>query len=53
MTLDEQDKFIQHVMANHNTAIAAAAELTTHMSTSEGILVEEEVNDLDFVRSGR
>jgi hypothetical protein len=29
MTLDEQDEFIQHVMANHNAAMAAAAELTT------------------------
>jgi hypothetical protein len=53
MTLDEQDNFIQYVMANCNTAIAAAAELTTQMGTSKGTLVEREVNDSDFVRSSR
>jgi hypothetical protein len=54
MTLDEQDKFIQQVMANHNTAMATIAE-TTQMGTSEGTLVEREreVNDMDFVRSSR
>jgi hypothetical protein len=51
MMLDEQDKFIQHVMANRDAAIAATAELTTHMGTSEGTLVEREVDDSDFVRS--
>jgi hypothetical protein len=49
--LDEQDEFIQHVIANHDTAMAAAAELITHMGTSEGTLVEREVDDSDFVRS--
>jgi hypothetical protein len=51
MTLDEQDKFIQQIMANHNAAVAAAAESMTHTGTSEGTLVERKVNDADFVRS--
>jgi hypothetical protein len=51
MMLDEQDNFIQQVMANHNAAMAAVAESTTHMGTSEGTLVEREVDDSDFVRS--
>jgi hypothetical protein len=49
MTLDEEDKFIQQIMANHDTAVAAAAESTTYMGTSEGTLVEREVEDADFV----
>jgi hypothetical protein len=53
ITLDEQDEFIQQVMANHDTAMAAVAESMTHMGTSKGMLVEREVNDLDFVRSSR
>jgi hypothetical protein len=53
MTLDEQDKFIQQIMANHNAAVAAAAGSMTQMDTSEGTLVEREVNDIDFVRSSR
>jgi hypothetical protein len=51
MTLDEEDKFIQQIMANHDAAVAAAAELITHMGTSKGTLVEREVEDTDFVRS--
>jgi hypothetical protein len=51
MTLDEQDKFIQQVMANRDTAMAAVAESTTHMGTSKGMLVEREVNESDFFRS--
>jgi hypothetical protein len=51
MTLDEQDEFIQQVMANHDTAMAAIAESMTHMGTSEGTLVEREVDESDFVRS--
>jgi hypothetical protein len=51
MTLDEQDKFIQQVMANRDAAMAAIAESTTHTGTSKGTLVEREVDDLDFVRS--
>jgi hypothetical protein len=51
MTLDEEDSFIQRIMANRNAAVAAAAESTTYMVTSEGTLVEREVEDADFVRS--
>jgi hypothetical protein len=40
MTLDEQDEFIQQVMANCDAAMAAVAESTTHTGTSEGTLVE-------------
>jgi hypothetical protein len=52
MTLDEQDTFIQHIMANRDAEIAATAGLTTLMETSEGIVVEREVDESDFVRSG-
>jgi hypothetical protein len=51
MTLDEEDEFIQRIMANHDAAVAAAAESTTQTSTSEGTLVEREVDEADFVRS--
>jgi hypothetical protein len=51
MTLDEQDDFIQRVMADRDAAMATTAELTTQMGTSEGTLVEREVDDVDFVRS--
>jgi hypothetical protein len=51
ITLDEQDDFIQQIMANHDTAMAAIAELTTHTGTSKGTLVEREVDNSDFVRS--
>jgi hypothetical protein len=51
MTLDEEDDFIQQIMANHDAAVAAASASTTQMSTSEGTLVEREVDDTDFVRS--
>jgi hypothetical protein len=51
MTLDEEDHFIQQIMANRNAAMAAAAASTTQTSTSEGTLVEREVDDVDFVRS--
>jgi hypothetical protein len=53
MTLDEQDKFIQHIMANHDAAVAATAESTTHTGSNEGTLVVREVDDMDFVRSSR
>jgi hypothetical protein len=49
MTLDEEDSFIQQIMANRDAAVAAAAESTTYMATSEGTLVEREVEDADFV----
>jgi hypothetical protein len=51
MTLDEEDDFIQQIMANRDTAAAATSAPTTQTSTSEGTLVEREVNDMDFVRS--
>jgi hypothetical protein len=51
MTLDEEDSFIQRIMANCDAAMAAAAESTTHTATSEGTLVEREVEDVDFVQS--
>jgi hypothetical protein len=53
MMLDEQDEFIQQVMANRDAAVAAAAGLTTQTDTSEGTLVKREVNNMDFVRSSR
>jgi hypothetical protein len=53
MTLDEQDEFIQHIMAKRDAEMAAVAESTTLASTSEGTVVECEVNELDFVRSSR
>jgi hypothetical protein len=49
MTLDEQDEFIQQVMANRDAAMAAVAESMIHMGMSEGTLVEREVNKSDFV----
>jgi hypothetical protein len=51
MMLYEQDDFIQQIMANRDAVMAAIAELTTHMGTSKGTLVEREVDDADFVRS--
>jgi hypothetical protein len=50
-TLEEEDEFIQHILANRDAAMAAVAELTTHMAMSEGTLVEWKVDELDFVRS--
>jgi hypothetical protein len=49
MTLDEEDEFIQRIMADRDAAVAAAAESTTYTATSEGTLVEREVEDADFV----
>jgi hypothetical protein len=51
MTLEEEDEYIQHVLANHDAAIAAIAESTTHTGSSEGTLVDREINDADFIRS--
>jgi hypothetical protein len=53
MMLDEQDKFIQQIMANHDAAAAAASVSMTQTGTSEDTLVEREVDDTDFVRSSR
>jgi hypothetical protein len=49
MTLDEQDEFIQDIMANRDAAMAAIAESTTR--SSEGTLVDREIDDVDFIRS--
>jgi hypothetical protein len=51
MTLDEQDKFIQNILANCDAAMAATAESMTLVSPSKGTLVEHEVNKADFIRS--
>jgi hypothetical protein len=51
MTLDEEDEFIQQIMADRDAAVAAAAESTTYTATTKGKLVEREVKDADFVRS--
>jgi hypothetical protein len=51
MTLDEEDSFIQQIMANRDAAMAAAAASTTQTDTSEGMLVEREADDSDFIRS--
>jgi hypothetical protein len=53
MTLDEEDGFIQQIITNCNAAMAAVVASTTQMDTSEGTLVEREVDDSDFVRSSR
>jgi hypothetical protein len=51
MMLDEEDSFIQRIMANRDAAMAAAAASMTQMETSEGTLMEREVDNVDFVRS--
>jgi hypothetical protein len=51
MMLDEEDHFIQQIMANRDAAMAAAAVSMTQTSTSEGTLVDREVDDVDFIRS--
>jgi hypothetical protein len=53
MMLDEQGKFIQNIIANCDTAVAATAELTTHTGSSEGTLVDREVDNTDFIRFSR
>jgi hypothetical protein len=53
MMLDEQDEFIQQIMANHDAAVAAAAGSMTQTDTSKGTLVEREVDHADFFRSSR
>jgi hypothetical protein len=53
MTLDEEDDFIQWIMANRNAAVAATAGSATQMGTSGGTVVEREVDNTDFVRSSK
>jgi hypothetical protein len=36
MTLEEEDEFIQHILANCDAAMAAAAGSMTHTATSKG-----------------
>jgi hypothetical protein len=43
MTLDEQNEFIQSIMANRDAEMAAVAESMTSACTSEGTVVEQEV----------
>jgi hypothetical protein len=50
MTLDEQDEFIQNIMANCDAAMAAA-ESTTCTGSTEGTLVDGGIDDTDFIRS--
>jgi hypothetical protein len=51
MMLEEEDEFIQHILANCNAAMATAARSTTHTAMSEGTLVELEVDESNFARS--
>jgi hypothetical protein len=51
MTVDEEDESIQNIMANRDAAMAAIAELTTHTGSSEGPLVDREIDNVDFFRS--
>jgi hypothetical protein len=51
MMLDEQDEFIQHIVANRDAEMAAVAESMTSACTSEGTVVEQEVDKSYFVRS--
>jgi hypothetical protein len=51
MMLDEQDKFIQNIIANRDAAMAAIAESTTHTGSDGGTLVDKDINDMDFIRS--
>jgi hypothetical protein len=51
MTLDEQDEFIQNIMADRDAEMDAVAGSTTQTETSEGTVVECEVDESDFVRS--
>jgi hypothetical protein len=53
MTLDEQDEFIQNIMANRDAAMAAVAESTTHTGSDKGTLVDREIDDADFIRSSK
>jgi hypothetical protein len=51
MMLDEEDDFIQQIIANCDAAVAATTGSITQTGTSEGTLVERAVDNLDFVRS--
>jgi hypothetical protein len=51
MMLDKQHEFIQRIMADRDAEMAVVAESMMSACTSEGTVVEREVNELDFVRS--
>jgi hypothetical protein len=53
MTLEEEDEYIQHILANRDATMAATVRSTTHMATSEDTLVERDIDESDFVRSNR
>jgi hypothetical protein len=46
--VDEEDEMVEHILANCDTAMAATAAL---VHSSEGTIIEREVNEEDFVRS--
>jgi hypothetical protein len=46
--VDEEDEMVEHILANHNAAMAATA---ASMHSSEGTIIEREVTEEDFVRS--
>jgi hypothetical protein len=48
LTVDEEDDMVEHILANHDAAMAATAE-STH--SSEGTIIECEVSEEDFVWS--
>jgi hypothetical protein len=50
MTVNEQDEFIQQMMADHNTTIAALREASL---TLDGTVIEYEVSEVDFMWSSR
>jgi hypothetical protein len=51
MILEEEDEYIQHILANCDAAMATTARSMTHMAMSKGTLVEREVDESDFTRS--
>jgi hypothetical protein len=46
MTINEKDTMIKQAMADHNAAMAATA-VSSH--SDEGMVMEHEVSDKDFV----
>jgi hypothetical protein len=46
--VDEEDDMVEHILANHNAAMAATAAL---VHSSEGMMIECEVSEEDFVWS--
>jgi hypothetical protein len=50
MTTDEQDVFVEQMMAKHDALMTAAREATQAL---EGSIMEQEVLEEDFMRSSR